>query len=194
VTLPTYPEGDSNVAWLPDPRRTQMLRKPKLRLFRIRNEGDSFFTGVCADSRQGIMGLLCPEVVAVFFDAEGNYLGCEARPWSKEAGDIAGNPPHNIFGVYFQALIAEQMEEWQTELRFRKATIRVKEFWVKGRPVGIEELPSHLRDIETAAWIANEEERQGLRESRDRWLAEGNFVFWWAKDFFMSRKGEVEST
>src|SRR5690349_1027952 len=142
-----------------------MPRKPRSRLFAIKNEGHDFFTGRCADGRQVVMGLLCPELVAVFFDAKGAYLGCEERRWNPMAGKLAGRkPPYHIFGDRFRKLITEQMKEWQAELGFRTATIRVKEFWAKNHTVGIEELPSHYRDIETADWLSNEEERQHFME------------------------------
>jgi len=165
------------------------------RLYPIRDHGGDFFTGVCGDGRQVVMGLLCPEVVAVFFDAAGNHLGCESRFWGEEAAGLAGREPiYDIFGDRFCALIARQLKDWQGELAFRTATIRVKEFWAAGQSVGIEEMPGHYRDIESADWFPNEAERQGFRESRDRWLADGSFVFWWAKDYYMSKDGEVEST
>jgi hypothetical protein len=169
--------------------------KPKARLFPIQNHGYDFFTGVCPDGRQVVMGLLCPELVAFFFDSEGNYLGREERPWSVEAGQLAGRePPYNIFGDRFQEVIGNQLREWQCELGFRIATIRVKEFLDDEQTVGIEVLPSHYRDIETDTWFRSEEERQRFIESRDRWLERGSFVWWWAKDYFMSKDGAVEST
>jgi hypothetical protein len=38
------------------------------------------------------------------------------------------------------------------------------------------------------------EELQELVEERERWLADGSFVWWWAKDYYMSREGKVDST
>ena len=61
--------------------------------------------------------MLCPELVAVFFDAKGNYLGCEERPWGAAAGKLAGRkPPFNISGERFRELIAGQIKAWQAEL------------------------------------------------------------------------------
>ena len=172
-----------------------MPRKPKHRLFPIQNHGYDFFTGVCADGRQVVMGLLCPELVAFFFGAEGNYLGREERPWSAAAGKLAGRkPPYSIFGDRFRALICKQLKEWQDELEFHAATIRVKEFLDDKHSVGIELLPSHYRDLETGTWFPNEEERQQFIKSRDHWVERGSFVWWWAKDYYMSEDGEVEST
>jgi hypothetical protein len=49
-----------------------VARKPKPRLFPIAGHGDAFVTGVCADGRQVVMGLVIPDLTAVFFDAKGD--------------------------------------------------------------------------------------------------------------------------
>jgi hypothetical protein len=140
------------------------------------------------------MGLLCPEVVAIFFDAKGKYLGCEERPWSEAAAELAGRkPPYNISGDRFPEMIAAQVKEWQAELGFRPATVRVKQFRVPGQGVGIQELPGWAQEIETATWLGDEE-RQQYRDARDQWIADGKFVFWWGRSYHMSKDGEVEST
>ena len=172
------------------------MAKPSDELvFSIKNDGVDFFTGHCADGRQLVMGLLCPELVTVLFDAEGNYLCSEERPWSAAAAKVAGHkPPYDICNEPFQKLIAAELTEWQNELGYRPGTIRVKTFWADNHHVGIDQLPYHYRDLETADWIPNEEERREMMASRDRWLADGDFVFWWAKDYFMSKEGDVTST
>ena len=97
-------------------------------------------------------------------------------------------------GDRFEQLIAEQIRQWQAELGFRPATIRVKEFWASEVGVGIEELPGWAQEIETADWISDEEERQHYRASRDQWVANGQFVFWWGRSHHMSKDGGVEAT
>src|SRR5205807_504955 len=126
----------------------------------------------CGDGRRVVMGLLCPALVAFFFDEEGNLLGREERPWTADAAKLAGDePPYSIFSSLFLALIDMQMQEWQAELEFRPCTIHVQEFFDVDYPVGIEILPDHYKDIETSPWIANEVERREFRHSRDGWLA-----------------------
>ena len=164
----------------------------KARLFAI--QGYDYDTGVCADGRQAILGLLCPVLVAFFFDAKGKHLGCEERPWSAAAGKLAGRkPPYDISGDRFHELIAGQMKAWQGELGFSASTIRVKQFQVPGRGVSIQELPGWAQEIETATWLSDDE-RQESREARDQWIADGKFVFWWGRSYHMSKDGEVEST
>jgi len=171
------------------------MHKPEGRLFPIQNDACDFFTGVCADGRQVVMGLLCPQLVAFFFDPQGNLLGREERPWSAEAAELAGTPPpYRIYAEGFQALITAQRQEWQTEIGCREATIRIKEFLDDEYSVGIEILPDHYQNLDTSSEDYDAEELQELVEEREEWLAAGNFVWWWAKDYYMSREGEVEST
>jgi hypothetical protein len=156
--------------------RRKSVNHPGNHLFPIQNDGYDFFTGVCADGRQMVMGLLEPHLVAYFFDKNGNLLGGDKRLLEKGK------------------LLEQVMLEWQKELGFRTATIHVKEFYNREYPVGIEILPEHYRSVETDTWFPNEEERKEFIKSRNRWLTEGNFVWWWAKDYYMSKEGEVEST
>ncbi|MFO0964158.1 MAG: hypothetical protein U0793_01040 [Gemmataceae bacterium] len=67
------------------------------RLFPIQGYGDEFSTGVCADGRQVVMGLLCPHLVAYFFDRKGKLLGDEHRPWNKPAPRMGPDGPYNIY-------------------------------------------------------------------------------------------------
>jgi hypothetical protein len=171
------------------------MQKAKARLFPIQSHEDDFFAGVCADGRQVVMGLLCPAVAAYFFDAEGNYLASERRRWSAGAAKLAGRkPPYTIFGCHFRELTAQQTKAWQTELGFRPGNIYVKQFSNRDHTVGIEILPSHYQDLETTARLTTEVERRQLIASRDQWLEDGSFVWWWGKDYYMSKEGEVEST
>jgi hypothetical protein len=165
------------------------------RLFPIQSQGYDFFTGICADGRQVVMGLLCPELVAYFFDAHGSLVGAQRRTWSDAAADVAGRvPPYRIFNDEFKALIGLQRREWEGELGFRTATIHVKEFFDHELGVGIELLPAYLREIETAPWFRDTQERERAAKLRNRWVEDGNFVWYWAKDYYMSPTGEVEST
>jgi hypothetical protein len=162
------------------------------RLFPI--QAYDYETGVCTDGQQVVMGLLCPELVAFYFDSQGNLLGREGRRWSDAAGKIAGDrPPYHTFNDEFKALIDAQRKAWQAELGYSPATVRVKQFHDDKYQVGIDILPDHFEDIESRTWLS-EEQRQDYAESRAEWLADGNFVWWWARDYYMSADGKVEST
>jgi hypothetical protein len=152
-----------------------------------------FDTGLCADGRQVVMGLLCPHLVAYFFDADGTLLGGERRLWNTAAERMSENGPYILHGEPFCSALERQKQEWKDVLGFRSATIRVKEFFDSEHFVGIEPLPARYQDLETSEESQDEEERRQLMQMRDSWLADGSFVWWWAEDYWMSKDGEVES-
>lgn len=165
----------------------------KARLFPI--QAYDYQTGLCADGRQVVMGLLYPYLVAFFFDGEGNLVDREEQPASAAAANIAGRePPYQINSNEFHALIDEQLRSWQAELRFRPTTIRVKQFLDTKYPAGIQIFPGDEEDIDPVTWFSDEQERREFVELRDHWLAAGKFVWWWGRDYYMSKDGEVEST
>jgi hypothetical protein len=159
------------------------------RLFPIKSY--DYLTGVCGDGRQVVMGLLCPHVVAYFFGRNGELLGDEHRDWITPAPWV----PTGYYDIYdkkFLAGVADQIREWQRAIEFRKGTIRIRAFFDDRHPVGICELPEHLSDEEIAN--CDDNERAELEKSRSKWIRQGAFVWWWARDYYMSRDGEVEST
>jgi hypothetical protein len=169
------------------------------RLYKIQNHGEDFFTGVCADGRQVVMGLKCPHVAAYFFDAKGHFLGSERQLWIHPAPRMTmppelahiptimepGTGPYQIYDSKFVAAIKTQIEQWQKALGWTTATIKVLEFFDATHYVGIHRMPDYLdgkyRDRET----------ESLRQE---WLSKGQFVWWWSKDYEMDADGEVEST
>lgn len=160
------------------------------RLFPLSSYGDEYLTGHCADGRQVVMGLLCPHLVVYLFDANGRLLSGERQLWNHPAPRL-NSGPFDIYNEAFRTSLDVQFRELQQSLGYSQSPIRVREFFDPDNWVGIEALPSHYRDLET---IANEEERKEFIISRDRWLADGCFVWWWAKDYYMSKDGEVESS
>lgn len=155
-----------------------MSEFPENHLFPIQGYEEEFCTGTCADGRQVVIGLLEPQLRAYFFDPQGNLLGKEHRPYQKPIkwGDNSA--------IY---------NEWQRELGFLSGTIHVRGFFDSEEDVGIELIPQHLQPEEIAA-EPDAELRGFLEETRAGWLLEDNFVWWWAKDYWMTPDGEVEST
>jgi len=153
------------------------------RLFPI--QAYDYKTGICSDGRQVVIGLLCPHLVAYFFDPQGNLLRREQRLWKNPAPKLRGEGPYSIYDHDFREALEQQEREWLTELGFSPGTIWIKEF-LDGTPVGIEQLPDHFQDVDDL----DDEERKSLAT----WIAVGNFVWWWARDYYMSKDGKVEST
>jgi hypothetical protein len=96
------------------------------------HEAYFFFSGRTPDNRQVLMGLFCPNLIAFFFDSEGKLLNVEQRP----VGFFQGvTPPYKIYDERIQALI----DDWQAEIRFQPATIKVKKFFSQQPYIGIED-------------------------------------------------------
>lgn len=164
------------------------------RLFPVNTYGEDFFTAVCADGRQVIIGLLCPHVIAYLFDSQGRLLGDEHRPWNHPAPRTKETGPYQIYDKPFQAALAAQIRDWQLELGYSAAPIRIRAFYDRQHSIGIELLPDHFQLPDEELEEMDEQERQEIVREREKWLASGQFVWWWAKDYWTSADGEVLST
>jgi hypothetical protein len=150
-------------------------------------------TGVCADGRQVVMGLLCPNLVAYFFDANGNLLGDENRSWNHPA-PRKGAGPYQIYDEAFQSALAAQFQEWQQTLGFSLCAIRVREFLDERHPVGIELFPDSLQPTVDEWQSMNEQEQQDVQQAQTKWKVSGTFVWWWAEDYWIKPDGTVGSS
>ena len=137
------------------------------------------------------MGMFCPDILTLFFEANGSLSGRESRACDPPPAG-KGNPksPYR-YTPQFVAGFERQVEEWKAELGFVESPILVREFHDKQSGVRILPVPEHLLDL---SWAEDEEERQEAEEGRRHWEAEGSFVFRWADDYWMNRDGEIEST
>lgn len=147
--------------------------------------GDSY-TGLTASTDQVLMGLLCPNLVALFFDAEGDLLRADQRPVPFFQGV---NPPFHIYDKRIWPLI----EAWQKDLGFQPATIKVNRFFSQDHCVGIEDYPTHFHEALSDP-AEGEEEKSAVRESLKLWDKDGLFVLWWGKDYWLDESGEVNSS
>lgn len=170
--------------------RTMSTPDSSPRLFPLQGHGDEFHTGICPDGSQVLMGLLAPYVVAYFFDSRGALTGARRQPWRQPAPRIGHDGPFRLQDPSFKRALAQQLQDWKAELGFRPAPLQVRAFQDEELGVGIEELPELYRDLSEA----DPEEHEELERERDEWLRDGMFVFWWAKDYHLSREGEVLSS
>ncbi len=160
------------------------------RAYQLNGYEDDFYTGLTDDGRQALMGLLCPNLVVYFFSPEGVLLGHEVRPWRHPAPGSSGQGYH-IYDSEFQHSLAEQFSEWSREIGLKSGGIQVQRFFDEEECVGIEDLPEHYENLDL--W-EDPDERQLVEQERREWLTQGQFVFWWAKDYYMAADGEVDST
>jgi len=156
------------------------------RRYAIRPDEGYFSAGVMADGQQVLMGLFCPNLVAFRFDGDGSLLGSEQRPVPFFRNVT---PPYNIYDDRIQPMI----EEWQAEMGFRPATIRVRKFWSVEHYIGIEDYPSDFHEVLSDP-DADDEEKAEMRESIRLWDKAGQFVVQWGNDYWLDGTGRVVSS
>lgn len=164
---------------MPQPAQSEQI-------YVLKSYEQEFYTGSNDDCEQVIIGLLCPHVVAYFFDEDGNLLNSERQLWKHPAPQRSPNGPYNIYEEQFVEAINQQIWDWMEKMGFAEEAIEIREFNDEARGVGISELPAYLKDP-----VPDDEE---MAEALNYWLESGNFVFCWAKEYHMSADGEVEST
>jgi hypothetical protein len=168
-------------------------------LYPIRTEESYLLhTGFTSDNRQVLMGLYCPDIVAIFFEQNGSLLEAQKRRLSFL------KPDEGVYDIY-DPRITDELLSWQTELGFQPGTIRVKRFFVWDNPefssdlpwmrngIGIQDYPDHFAEI-LGDPNALEEEKEALQKSLEPWEADGQFVLWWGNDYWLNREGEFVSS
>ncbi len=158
-------------------------------LFCIRGHRDEFYAGTTRDGEQLLMGLLCPHIVAFFFSGDGTLLRTERRDWQYPAPRMGADGPYRIYDPEFQRMLANQISTWQELLGFSPGPAQVRAFFDEALWVGTEDTPDHLQDLDDS-----DDDSDDLRAELESWRDSGRFVFHWAKDYFMSRTGAVDST
>src|SRR5262249_54108463 len=107
-----------------------------------------FHVGRLRDGRQVLLGLLCPEVVAYFFGAEGTLVSVQRQPWRTPAARMINHGPYQIHEPIFEAAIQRQISDWKTELGITDGPISVEAFFDEELFVGVEDVPEHLDEPE----------------------------------------------
>jgi hypothetical protein len=155
-------------------------------LYPILPEQGYFDAGVTGGGRQVLMGLYCPDLVAIFFNRSGDLLGTERRhlEFLQRRG--------GAYDIYDER-ISPRLRAWQNEMGYRPATIRVKKFFIAGLGIGIEDYPAHFAEILEDP-DCSEDEKAGVRESMHFWDADKQFVLLWGNDFWLDGTGEVVSS
>lgn len=156
------------------------------RRYAVKPDEPYFSAGVRPNGEQVLMGLFCPNLVAFYFDRDGNLLRTEHRPVPFFRDVI---PPYDIYDGRIRPMI----EDWKAEMGFGPATIRVKQFFSDEHYIGIEDYPSHFGEI-LGDPEADEEEKADVRESMELWDRAGQFVLLWGNDYWLDGSGRVVSS
>jgi hypothetical protein len=150
------------------------------------HEPYGFWTGLTPGNKQVLMGLLCPNLVAFFFDAGGTLLAVEQRPLALFQG-VA--PPYDIY----DERIPGEVASWQSEMGLRPAPIKVKKFFTQEPYAGIEDYPDHFGEVLSDP-EAGRAEKEDVCESMRLWDKDGQFVLQWGNDYWLDDTGEVVSS
>ncbi len=153
---------------------------------------EDFRCGVTSDSRQVIIGLLCPHLVAYFFSSEGVLLSREERVWNHPAPRVKDVGPFNVYDEQFVQMLDRQIEEWRSEIGLVWQPIKVQPFF--DNHVGAQAMPL---DIDDFSWCQDDEALEEAQSYFKDWQERskrGDWVFYWSKDYEMTADGEVEST
>jgi hypothetical protein len=150
------------------------------------HESYFFYAGVTPDDQQVLMGLCCPNLVAFYFDAEGNLLKVAERPVAFFQGVV---PPYDIY----DKRIAPLLKAWRKEIGVRPVTISVKKFFSSEHDIGIEDYPSHFEEILSDP-KTTKDERRDVQNSITLWDEDGQFVLLWGNDYWLDSSGEVVSS
>ena len=149
----------------------------------------SYTTGRCPDGRQVVMGLLCPNLVTVFFDADGHYLDAHVAPWEHPAPKMQENGPFHIDDPAFAEQFQKQMCEYQTQIGFSEGRIGIHPFESPDVDCWLKRMPADLDDLDP-----DDPDYEDLCEERDDWIYGENHVFGWAEEYWISPNGEVETS
>ena len=157
------------------------------RLYRIKpDEGYFFYADVTPDNKQVLMGVYCPNLIAFFFDSDGNLLSFHQRSLGVE------HPHDGPYNVYSER-ISQQLSAWQLELGFQPTTIKVKKFFQLELKIGIQDQPDHFGEMLFDPQVS-EDEKKEVRDSIRRWEECEQFVLWWGNDYWLDKTGEVVSS
>jgi len=185
----------------PDSQMPELPKRDASHLYKLQCHPQyGFWTGVTKDNEQVLLGTWDPELIAVFFSTQGDFLRLQRTPLDSQP---------RLFGGHVLDTNGNKWEEpdllfFMTEIGYRSQTIVVRRFFVSTvseetaadspwdrSGVGIEDLPWHYQEVlNTFNSHSENEKNEFLGEIRE-WLIRGDFVFWWAADYDVNQEGEV---
>jgi hypothetical protein len=158
-------------------------------LYRLKNEDLYFYTGLIHGNLQAITGIQLPELILIEFGLKGDYI----RIVTKELELETGRSDQDSYGITEEDAL-EQLLTWQNEIEFLSAAITVKKFFLPDRWIGIKDLPDHYQEVLDRPQDPNDERDKQLREDIRRWMENGDYVFYWDEEYYISKEGDIESS
>lgn len=178
--------------------------QPSGRTYTLRTHGDDagdadFYTGRLPDGRPVILGPYNDHALLVMFYPDGRYrahLTRDLPPGDKDPSDRTETRRRA------KALARAWREE--LGLHLDPGPIRVGGFMLPDSRINQWDPYHHVYITDLPRWglvyrydpyfYPTKEERSEVAASLAAWKESGKFVFWWGKDYHMSRDGEVLST
>jgi len=144
------------------------------------------------------MGLYCPNLVAIFFDKQGNLLHVQQRVLRF----MAEEAERGVGSSIYDERIEPELLSWQEELGFQPSTISIHKFFVmeeRGSQqesawqrdgIGIVDYPAFYHDVLAHPEQYTEEDREDVQCGKLQWDREGQFVLWWGNCYWFDSSGE----
>jgi hypothetical protein len=154
-------------------------------LYKLKGEPEHFVTGRLPSGAQWLMSVVHPHLVAVEFDAQGNYVRAHARAMPCDAGRSPGEQVPDDWMRGWAALNA-----WASETGLARTTIAVKQFSLPEYDLRIQELPPVWQELLESSGGPDEE----AREEIENWKKADLFVLVWGNDYEIDQAGNVVST
>ena len=175
-------------------------------LYPLAHRRSDFLAGT-RGGEQVLVGPYGPSLVACFFGPAGDLLRAEERPQNRaertpdperdamylgilrQAAENLHDPPERaVEALAWFDRAMRQAWDWARELGVEFGTVRVRRFALPDKLIGIED---GNRLAEEGIWEDSCDSAEGWLR---KWLGEGNFVFWWARDLWVDGAGEVFAT
>lgn len=150
---------------------------------------EAYTTGKTSSGEQIIMGLLCPFITIIIFDANGKYLETKQELWEYPAPKMGMDGPYQIYNKGFVKNLDQQIKNIQTNIAFIEGTVSIEEFESDVVESALYIMPNHLDEIDL-----EDEDSAYLIEEKESWINSKSHCFLWAEEYWLSVDGEMESS
>jgi hypothetical protein len=160
------------------------------RFYTLRQGKSRFITGL-ARGGQVLFGNTVHDIVAHWFDREGLFLGLERFPMAVAPPTFSGTTIYRT-GREYHRQVDTEVAAVKQRLGFMPANICVQAF--DSEEAGILDLPAEYEEYLKSPESYSTEDRDFFQEAIEKWRREGNFVFSWYEEIWVSATGEVIAT
>src|SRR5947209_3078285 len=122
-----------------------------------------YWTGMTADDAQALVLVHLPDLIAIFFDQDGNLLKVQQRKLSTKTLTLV-----NRVGIrdVFRQYGDEELSSWLRSLGFHESVIKVKRFFLPSHHVGVVDFARSLQQILENPTAYSEDERRVAEAER----------------------------